>query len=142
MTDVVSTTELDAIRQTLEAAENANEAQVFVDLMADDVVVMVPDYPVQEGKAAASAFVCGINDWMRENLDRHITYESGETRIAGDLAFDRGTFAFTVGAKQGGDRTRITGKYFYVYRRESAAWKLWRVIMSTDEDEEKVEEAT
>ena len=142
MTDVASTTELDAIRQRLETAENANEAQVFVDVMADDIAVMVPDYPVQEGKAAASEFVCGMTDWMRDNLDRHITYRSSEVQIVDNLAFDRGTFAFTVAWKPAGERKRITGKYFYVYRREAASWKLWRVIMSTDEDEEKVEETT
>ena len=132
--------ELDRIRQHLEVAENANDAQAFVDLMTDDVAVIVPDYPVREGKAAASEFVCGVTDWMREYLDRHITYVSDEVVDAGKFAFDRGTFSFTVGSKGGGDRSVVRGKYFYVYRREDDSWKIWRVVMSTDEDEEKPEE--
>lgn len=132
--------ELDRIRQHLEAAENAHDAQAFVDLMTDDVAVIVPDYPVQEGKAAASAFVCGMTDWMRENLDRHITYASTEVIDAGEFAFDRGTFSFTVAWRKGGDRSIVRGKYFYVYRRDAGAWKIWRVIMSTDEDEEGLED--
>ena len=132
--------ELDRIRQHLEAAENTHDAQAFVDLMTDDVAVIVPDYPVQEGKAAASEFVCGMTDWMRENLDRHITYASTEVIDAGEFAFDRGTFSFTVAWRKGGDRSIVRGKYFYVYRRDADAWKIWRVIMSTDEDEEALED--
>jgi ketosteroid isomerase-like protein len=129
-------TELDAIRQRLEAAENAHEAQVFVDLMTDDIAVMVPDYPVQEGKAAAADFVCGMTGWMRENLERHITYRSAEVIEAGEFAFDRGTFSFTVTWKKPGASPEVvTGKYLYVYQRAEGSWKLWRVIMSTDESE-------
>ena len=136
MTDAAAT-ELDDLRRRLEHAENTHDAQMFVDLMTDDVAVMVPDYPVQEGKKAAGDFVCGVTEWMRENLERHITYASDEVRVVGDLGFDRGTFAFTVAGKdEGAERKRIRGKYFYIYRRESGSWKIWRVIMSTDEDEE------
>ena len=131
--------ELDRIRQRLEVAENTHDAQAFVDLMTDDVAVIVPDYPVQEGKAAASEFVCGMTEWMRENLDRHITYVSDEVIDAGGFAFDRGTFSFTVAGKKGGDRSIVRGKYFYVYRRDADSWKIWRVIVSTDEDEETPE---
>jgi uncharacterized protein (TIGR02246 family) len=136
------TRELDRIRQSLEVAENTHDAQAFVDLMTDDVVVIVPDYPVQAGKAAAAAFVRGMTEWMRENLDRHITYASDEALEADDFAFDRGTFSFTVAGKHGGDRSIVRGKYFYVYRRQAGSWKLWRVIMSTDEDEERAEVTT
>ena len=136
-------TDLHAIRQRLEEAENANEAQVFVDLMTDDIAVIVPDYPVQEGKAAAAEFVCGMTDWMRENLDRHITYSSTEVIEAGEFAFDRGTFSFTVTWKRPGASPEVvTGKYLYVYRQDAGSWKLWRVIMSTDEAEDKEEVTT
>jgi ketosteroid isomerase-like protein len=132
--------ELDEIRQRLQDAENTHDAQVFVDLMADDVVLIVPDYPVQEGKAAATGFVCGITDWMRESLDRHIAYVSDEVHVDDEFAFDRGTFSFTVASKQGGPRSIVRGKYFYVYRQDAGSWKIWRVIMSTDEDEETLNE--
>jgi ketosteroid isomerase-like protein len=142
LTETTSVRELDEIRRRLEAAENTHDAQAFVDIMSDEVAVIVPDHPVQEGKAAAAEFVCGMTDWMRENLDRHITYVSTEVLEAADFAFDRGTFSFTVAWKKGGDRSVVRGKYFYVYRREARSWKIWRVIMSTDEDEEKVEVTT
>jgi ketosteroid isomerase-like protein len=131
---------LDEIRERLERAENGHDAQTFVDLLADDVAVMVPDHAVQEGKSAAAAFVRGMTDWMRENLDRHIAYTSTEVTEVGELGFDRGTFAFTVGWRKGGERKIVRGKYLYVYRRDAAAWKLWRVMMSTDENDEKLEE--
>jgi ketosteroid isomerase-like protein len=128
--------EIDDIRRRLEASENANDAGFFASIVADDVVVMVPDYPVQTGKDEATAFVCGMSDWMRENLDRHIAYSSDEVAVLGELAIDRGTFAFTAAFKDGHDPASVTGKYLWLYRRDAGgAWKMWRMIISRDEEE-------
>jgi ketosteroid isomerase-like protein len=51
---------IDQIRSLLESAENACDADASNALLADDVVLMVPDYPVQEGKRAAAQFTCGV----------------------------------------------------------------------------------
>jgi uncharacterized protein (TIGR02246 family) len=131
-----------AILKHLEAAENANDADGFVRLMADDVVLIVPDFPMQEGKAAASKFVEGVTEWQRDNLNRHISYTSAEVIVEGTLAFDRGLFAFTVAWKGGGDTETVTGKYMLVYRRKSDKddWQIWRVMMARDEPEESDED--
>ena len=132
------TSELDEIRGRLSAAENAYDAEVFVRLMAEDVVVMVPDFPVQEGKAASARFIRGVTEFYRETADRHITYESAEVRVIGDLAFDRGTFSFTFASRDGDDRAVETGKYLWMYRREAnGAWKMWRSIVSLDQREDE-----
>lgn len=124
------------LRRRLEAAENAADADTFAGVVADDVVVIVPDFPVTVGRQASTAFVCEITDWMRENLDRHITYTSDEVQILGELAFDRGTFAFRAAFKDGHDPAAVTGKYMWIYRRDGeGAWKLWRWMVTRDEDE-------
>ena len=48
------------IRQALEAAENAGDADALAALLTDDAVLMVPDFPAQEGKTACVQFVRGI----------------------------------------------------------------------------------
>ena len=127
--------ELDEIRRRLEAEENRGEVDAMLDVLAEDVAIMVPDHEVQEGRAAATEFLRDVTAWMRENLNRHITYTSHETRVVGEVALDRGGFAFTVALKSGGETEHVTGKYLWMYRRVGSDWKLWRAIMSVDEDE-------
>ena len=83
---------LASIRQALEAAENAADADAAAALFADDIVAMVPDFPVQEGRAACLAFMHDVMGWLSAQFDRHITYTSAEVVTSADMAFDRGTF--------------------------------------------------
>lgn len=126
--------ELARIFRRLEAAENAGDADYIVSMMADDVVIMVPNEAVHEGKAACAEFLRGMLAWMIESLDRHIEYVSAEIRVLGDYSFDRGTFAFTAAPKSGGDTTPAQGKYFWLYSRDAdGSWKLARMIVSLDD---------
>jgi ketosteroid isomerase-like protein len=96
---------LDAIRQALEAAENAGDAEAAAALLTDDVVVMVPDFAVLEGKDACATF-------MRDMM----------------------TFSFAVSPKSGGDQTLVTGKYLWLLRRTAAEpWRIARLIVSRDD---------
>jgi uncharacterized protein (TIGR02246 family) len=125
---------LTAIRQALEAAENAGDAEAAAALLTDDVVVMVPDFAVLEGKDACATFMRDMMAWTRAHLDRHITYVSAEVLVAGDMAFDRGTFSFAVSPKSGGDQTLVTGKYLWLLRRTAAEpWRIARLIVSRDD---------
>lgn len=131
---------LHSLRQRLTAAENANDAEVLIDMMAEDIVLMVPDSPVQEGRDACAHFIRDITDFFRESANRHITYDSAEVCSLGDVAFDRGTFSFTFEWKDGREKAVIEGgKYLWMYSRDVAgAWKVWRAIVSLDQrnDEE------
>lgn len=125
---------LAAIRQALQAAENAADADAAVALFADDVVAMVPDFPVQEGRAACAAFMRDVMRWLSARFDRHIVYTSAEAVVAGDMAFDRGTFSATVSPKAGGEISHVTGKYLWLLRRTGAEpWRIARLIVSRDE---------
>jgi uncharacterized protein (TIGR02246 family) len=129
---------LHEIRERLEAAENAGDTESFVAVMSDDMVLMVPDQPVQEGKASCAAFVRNVLSGLLSRFSRHITYTSDEVAVIGDVAFDRGTFAFTVTPREGGLTTRVTGKYLWLLRRDGdAPWRMSRVMMSVDEGEEQ-----
>ena len=126
--------ELDEIRERLEAAENAGNAEYFVEMMAEDAVIMAPDHPVQEGKATCACFVREVLAGLLETFNRHIKYVSAEVRVAGDMAFDRGTFWFTVSPKTGGETIQESGKYLWIYSRASdRSWKVARAIVSLDQ---------
>jgi ketosteroid isomerase-like protein len=133
-TDVVA---LAAIRLALEAAENAGDADAAAAFLADDAVLMVPDFPVQEGRAACTDFMRDIMGWLFERFDRRIAYVSAEVVVIGDMAFDRGTFSFTVSPRSGGDTTQATGKYFWLLRRtDEQPWRIARLIVSRDQEDE------
>jgi ketosteroid isomerase-like protein len=128
------TREVAAILRRLEVAENAGYADDIGQMLAEDAVIMVPDLPIQEGKAACAGFVREVLAGLLERFTRRITYVSAEVRVVGDFAFDRGSFWLTVSPKSGGDTTRETGKYLFLYSRTSGgSWKIARAIVSLDE---------
>jgi uncharacterized protein (TIGR02246 family) len=124
---------LESILRRLEAAENAGDASAIADMLAKDAVVMVPDYPVQEGKNACAAFVSSVLSSLLEEFDRRIAYVSAEVCVLGDWGFDRGSFSFTIAPRSGGETSRERGKYLFLYSRAAdGSWKLARVIVNLD----------
>ena len=128
---------LHATRARLEAGENAFDAGPLVDTMADDMVLMVPNEPVQVGKEQCAAFVRHILADQQAWFDRRISYVSEEVAIRGNTAFDRGTFSFTVVVKHDGSTSEPTGKYLWLYERNADGdWKMSRAIISLDDPPE------
>ena len=124
------------LRERLTAAENAGDPEPICAAMADDVVLMVPSAPVQEGKAACAAFVRETLPGLLQEFERHIIYMSAEVRVLGDIAFDRGTFEFSVVPRAGGASEVNVGKYLFLYARQDETWKLARIIVCLDEKAE------
>ena len=126
--------ELDDIRRRLEAAENDGDADAIIEMMADDCVLLVPDFPIQEGKAACAAFVREVTAFQRAHFDRHITYVSTEMRLVGSVAFDRGSFSFDATDKSEGHTTHARGRYLWLYSHaEDGSWKLSFAIETLEE---------
>ena len=108
----------------------------MIDLLAEDAVIMAPDQPVQEGKAACAAFLTDVIASLFEQFDRRIAYVSAEVRVIGEYAFDRGSFAFSIAPRSGGDTSRETGKYLFLYSRAAdGSWKIARAIVNLDAHE-------
>jgi ketosteroid isomerase-like protein len=103
-------------------------------MLAEDAVIMVPSQPVQEGKTTCAAFICDVLTNLLALFNRRITYVSAEVRVIGDIAFDRGSFFFTVSPKSGGETTQETGKYLFLYfRAPDGSWRIARAIVNLDE---------
>jgi uncharacterized protein (TIGR02246 family) len=126
------------IHERLEAAENDGNAGYIGDLMAEDAVIMVPNFDVQQGKSECARFVGDLLPGLLAHFDRRIIYVSDEMKVIGDgVAFDRGRFRFTAVPRSGGDTTEATGKYFWLYSSvPGGSWKLSRLIHSLDEEEQ------
>lgn len=130
-TDVL---QVEDILRRIETAENTGNPDDIAEMLAEDAVIMVPSEPVQEGKTACAAFVCDVLTGVLEQFNRRIAYVSAEVRVIGDVAFDRGNCSFTISPKSGGETTRETGKYLFLYCRAlDRSWKISRAIVSLDE---------
>lgn len=116
---------LDGIRRETEAAENDESVDRMRVHMAEDVVMMAPNMPPVTGAANAA-------EAMRQffgAFEVQIRYTSTEIVVAGDWAFDRGTYSQTLTPKRGGAAHNETGKYLWLYRRApDGSWKQARVI--------------
>ncbi len=130
--------ELREIHDRLEAAENDGNAGYIGEMMAEDAVIMVPNFDVQQGRADCARFIGDLLPELLAHFDRRIIYVSDEMRVIGDgIAFDRGRFRFTAVPRSGGDATEATGKYFWLYSSAPGdSWKLSRLIHSLDEEEQ------
>ena len=102
MSDIAVLSEL---REKLTAAENAGDPEPICAAMADDMALMVPNAPVQEGKAACAAFLRAVLPSLLQEFERHVSYTSAEVRVFDETAFDRGTFSFGHTARRRGFRS-------------------------------------
>lgn len=142
MIDDTARARIDAIRIAIQAAENAMDPGAIAPFLSDDAVLMVPDHPVQEGKTACDAFLREMLGQLASRYDRRITYTSEEVAVGGDLAFDRGTFTFSVTPKEGGETTEVTGKYLWILARGTdERWLITRLIASRDDSAEEPAES-
>ena len=128
--------QLQSLLRRIEAAENAGDAGELANMLAEDAVLMVPDQPVQEGKAACVSFATDVMTGLLTQFERRIVYVSSEVRALGDYGFDRGSFSVTLTPKSGGKISRETGKYFFLYSRApGSSWKIARAIVNLNAHE-------
>ena len=126
--------EIEDILRRIEVAENTGNSSDIADMLAEDAVIMVPNQPVQEGRAACARFVANVMAGLLKQFDRRIVYVSAEVRVIGEDGFDRGSFTFTVTPRSGGETSRETGKYLFLYSRAAGgSWKIARVIVNLDD---------
>ena len=121
-----SSTELAAIgtfnEQYLKAI-NDGDIAALSRLTTDDHIMMMPNRAPVEGKAANDA----INGRAFEQFRFDETWTPVETRVSGDLAYQRGTFITRATPKTGGEGRSIAGKFLRIYRRESDG--SWRMVI-------------
>lgn len=121
---------IDEIRKEFEAAETAGSTERMRVHITDDVVMMAPNMPPVSGADNAMAAMRAFF----EAFGVRIKYNSEETVVTGDWAFDRGTYTQTLTPKRGGVAVHESGKYLWLYRREpDGQWKQARVIWNSSD---------
>lgn len=117
-----------ALSQT-QAAENAGSVEQMRPYFSDDIVMMAPNAPAVVGAESVMVAMRGFFNAFAVA----IRYSSSEIVVSGDWAFDRGTFRQTLTPKSGGPALADSGKYLWVYRRDSdGKWRQTRVAWNSD----------
>ena len=99
-------TEIAGLNQAWATGYNAGDADAVANLYAEDGVVMAPGTKTLEGRAAIREFIASDSAAAKAaGLTMNIT--GGAKQMAGDLAFETGTFAVTDAA----GATVDAGKY-------------------------------
>ena len=125
---------LHAMREAIVSAECRGDLSFFVATLDDDAVVMPPDAPAREGKAACLSFVRDVLQGMLAQFDRELVCEGAEIVVDGGFAFDRGSFFQTLREKDSDLVVRERGHYLWLYVRRAEGWKLSRVIWNGGEE--------
>jgi uncharacterized protein (TIGR02246 family) len=91
-------------------------------LYASDANDMNNHQPTAAGSAAIQSAIEGTFNAMTPTS---VVLTSEKTAVSGDMAYDRGTFDFTLTPKAGGAPVRDTGRYLVVLRKQAdGSWKL------------------
>ncbi len=132
-TKVNTEADIEAVKNLTEeydAAINSGDLDSWVSLYTDDAVRMPPNSPALVGKDA-------IRSVMQSSFEKY-TFDIKETAeeviVAGDWAFARGTYTYTITPKAGGEPIGDdSGKWMAFHKRQpDGSWKIYRNIFNSD----------
>lgn len=104
-------------------ALNTGDLDLWISLWTDDGIQMAPNAPAVFGKEQLRAK--NENIFAKFNFKAVITNK--EVKIAGDMAFIRGTYTLSLTPKIGGETIMIDGKYLDILERQAdGSWKISR----------------
>jgi uncharacterized protein (TIGR02246 family) len=122
-----------AIRRTLsETEQRINQGDLgFVDVFAKDAVIIAPSSPNIVGFEAIHAL---YGDMMKQ-ASMTVHFSTEEVAVAGDLAYERGTYTLKISDKTSGKVLQDTkNKHLHIFKKQAdGTWKTWRMMVSSAE---------
>jgi ketosteroid isomerase-like protein len=124
-----------AIRKVLDGIAstfNAGDYDGMYAFYRDDVVVYPPNAPDVVGK---QAWRDALNASLPPSLALKMRFDTQELEIAGDLAYERGTYQIEISDKATGAAMPPTGgRHIHIFKREAdGSWKGWRLMENSAE---------
>jgi uncharacterized protein (TIGR02246 family) len=129
--------EIDKTRNEYVESWKAGDVERITSLYTHDGVVMYPDQPPVIGRAAIAEYFKGFYAEF-DALDFQLA--SSEIVVAGDWAYDRGTYRWKAKPKKGGAPMDDDGKYLVILRREADG--RWRVARDMDNSDRPAAQGT
>jgi ketosteroid isomerase-like protein len=117
-----------AVKQEV-TATNAGDLESFFAILSADNEIIPPNQPAVRGEQA--------RQWLRDFMDQFTMqlepYSNEEVVVAGDLAFHRYSFEWTVSPKGGGDSITERGAGIHILQRQQdGSWVLVKDIWNPE----------
>ena len=125
---------IEALNQHDIDAVLAGDTHAITSQWTDDFVVLSSRATIR-GKAANIAIVEASADQMKAFEPVDYTVEFEEIIVAGEYAFEWGTYRGSVRPRAGGEATAYHGKLLRILRRQpDGSWQMHRTMMTNDPD--------
>lgn len=126
-----------AVRETLAKVERQiNQGDLaFVDVFAKDAVIIAPSAPDVVGFDAIRSMYAGL----LEKTAMNVHFSTEEVAVAGDLAYEHGTYTLKMTDKASGQTLQdVKNKHVHIMKRQpDGSWKTWRMMVNSAEPANK-----
>jgi len=137
---VVSESRHEADRRAIEALNDhdvraalASDVEGIVSQWTDDFTVIPPAGPVVRGRSANVALADQAKKQMQAFIPVAYVVEIEEITVAGDYAFEWGTYRGAARPRAGGSDVTYSGKLLRILQRQSdGTWKMHRTMTTSD----------
>lgn len=130
--DASDVSAINALQKQIDSAIINGDTDRYLTLVTDDAVLMPPNAQAVVGRDAIRKLSKAMSESFR--IEKYVP-SNEEIVIAGDWAFRRASFAWSIRSIRTGDLTEATGKFIIVYSRQpGGSWKLARDIWNSNED--------
>jgi len=125
------TAAINTLRTDYETSFNSGDVNKLMTLYTADAVMMQEHQPAAVGAES----IRKAHEATMGQFTPHLTLNADETKIMGDMAFDRGTFTLTLTPKSPGVAAMSeNGKYLVLLQKAAdGSWKLAREIGNTSD---------
>lgn len=115
-------------RQYLQAI-NDEDIEALSRLTTEGHIMLMPGSAPLVGKEANDE----ANGRVFESFEIDETWTPVETEVAGDWAWQRGTFTVAATPRSGGEASRTSGSFLRIYRRQQdGSWRMIRDMFNSD----------
>jgi ketosteroid isomerase-like protein len=126
-------TAINKLQKQVDDAIVAGDTERYVALLVDDAVLMPPNALPVVGREAIRSWNEGMA--RRFRIQRYVPLDD-ELVVAGDWAFRRATFTWSVMSTTDGNSLNDSGKFIIIYQRvPDGSWKVARDIWNSNAKE-------
>jgi len=110
------------------------DIDTLVSLWSDDIVMLPAGEPALIGKDANRASIMRLRDESGDVQLADYIMSFNEIKVAGDWAFEWGTYSGSISPDGGGEPLRATGKVIRVLKKSAdGSWRIARAMYNSDE---------
>lgn len=119
---------IQTLLEGVETAFNAGDLEQGVSVFADDAIILGQGEPNIAGIEAIRTMYTG----MLQQFDIDADLATEEIEVAGDLAYERGTYTLRLTDKASGTVVAdLENRHIHIFKRQpDGGWKTWRMMVN------------